>query len=148
MEENTPLATPEDDRWRMIRDLAVLQFKLVVDGLRDLLLVPASLVAAIVSLASGTGGRPGPQFYRLLAFGKQSEHWINLFGALKNAPPDPEIEGRFPATDIDDVVSRVESFVVEEYRRGGMTAQAKDRLDRALDALQRRGRGNCDESEQ
>ena len=148
MDDNTPESLPEADRWRMLRDLAVLQVKLVVDGLRDLLLVPASVVAGILSLATGSDGRPGPQFYRLLAIGKQSEHWINLFGALKNAPPDPEIESRFPATDLDDVVSRVEGFVVDEYRRGGMTAQAKDRLDRALDALQRRGRGYRDNDEQ
>ena len=125
------------DRWTMIRDIAVLQAKLIVDGLRDLALVPASLIAGIVSLVSGSDGRPGDQFYRLLRIGKQSERWINLFGAMKNAPPDLEHIEQFPAANMDDLVGRLETFVVDEHRRGGITAQAKDRLDKALDAINR-----------
>ncbi|MDH5457008.1 MAG: hypothetical protein OEY37_13095, partial [Gammaproteobacteria bacterium] len=125
----------------LIRDIAVFQAKLVVDGLRDLLLVPASLIVGIVSLASGIDGRPGTQFYRLLGVGKESERWINLFGALRNAPPDLELPEPFPDADIDDIVGRIEGFVIDEHKRGGMTAQAKERFDKALDALQRKTRG-------
>jgi hypothetical protein len=39
---------------------------------------------------------------------------------------------------MDDIVSRVESFVVDEYQRGGVTAQAKSRIDEALDRLRRK----------
>ena len=35
-------------RWTLLRDLGVLQVKLLVDGLRDIILVPASLIAGIV----------------------------------------------------------------------------------------------------
>jgi len=142
MNEAPPEQASSPDRWSLIRDVAVFQFKLLVDGLRDLILVPASLVAGVVSLLSGEGGRPGSEFYRLLSIGKESEHWINLFGALENAPPDLEQPGHFPDADIDAFVRRIEGFVVEEHRRGGMTAQAKDRFDQALDALERRrGKG-------
>jgi len=125
------------DRWTLVRDIAVLQVKLVVDGLRDLFLVPASLIAGIVSLASGDDGRPGHQFYQLLGMGKQSEHWINLFGALRNAPPELQHFQEFPEAGIDDLVGRLETFVVDEHRRGGMTAQAKARLDKMIDAISR-----------
>lgn len=124
--------------WALIRDIAVLQVKLVVDGLRDLILVPASLVAGIVSLVKTRDGKPGSEFYALISVGKQSERWINLFGAIRNAPPDIIEENRFGEADIDDIVSRVESFVVDEYKRGGVTAQAKHRIDKALEAMQRR----------
>ena len=63
-------------------------------------------------------GKPGDEFYRLVSVGKQSEHWINLFGALDNAPDHVFEEHYFGAADIDDLVSRVESFVVDEYQRG------------------------------
>jgi hypothetical protein len=134
---------PEDktdltDSWVLIRDVAVLQAKLVVDGLRDLILVPLSLIAGIVSLASGEKGVPGTQFYRLLAVGKQSESWINLFGALANAPPDLEQDLHFPDTDMDEIVGRIEAFVVDEERRGGMTAQARRRFEKAIDAMQKK----------
>jgi len=139
---NMPSDTPQDPnaRWTLIRDIVVFQGKLLVDGLRDLVLVPASLVAGIMSLASGSHSQPGTQFYRLLAVGKDSEHWINLFGALRNAPPDLEQFEPFPTADIDDIVGRVEAFVVNEHKRGGMTAQARERLEKALEALRERQR--------
>lgn len=126
------------DRRTLIRDVAMFQAKLIVDGFRDLLLVPVSLVAGLVSLMSGKGDEPGPHFYRLLGLGKQSEQWINLFGALKNAPPDMEVMDPFPDADMDDIVGRIESFVADEERRGGMTAQARERLETVLSRLQNR----------
>ncbi len=126
------------DRRTLIRDVAMLQAKLIVDGFRDLVLVPVSIVAGISSLTSGKGSEPGPQFYHLLDLGKQSEKWINLFGALKNAPPDMKQVQPFPDTDLDDIVGRIESFVVDEEKRGGMTEQARERLERLLSRLENR----------
>lgn len=137
---NAPLQkdAPNTERWTLIRDVGVLQVKLVVDGLRDLVLVPLSLIAGIVSLVATRDGRPGPQFYQLMAWGKESEHWINLFAASKNAPVELE-ETRVPGNrDIDEIVERFESFVKDEVRRGGVTSQAKGRLDKILDALERK----------
>lgn len=123
------------DNRTLIRDVAVLQAKLIVDGLRDLVLVPASLVAGLISLASGRDGRPGPLFYQLLSMGKQSEQWINLFGAMQNAPPDLDLPQPFPDTDMDEIVGRIEAIVVDEEKRAGMTSQARARLERALRRL-------------
>ena len=99
----------------------------------------ASLLAGIASLVTGSGGQPGRQFYSLLEFGKQTERWINLFGALRHAPGSPNRGARMPAGEFDDLVERLEGFVVDEVRRGGVTARAKERLDRILDAMQRGG---------
>ena len=74
----------------------------------------------------------------MLQYGKESERWINLFGAVKNAPESVQEQSPFADNDIDDIVHRVESFVVDEYKRGGVTAQAKKRMDDFLDAMQRR----------
>ncbi|MDH3533471.1 MAG: hypothetical protein OEO82_11120 [Gammaproteobacteria bacterium] len=123
--------------WTLIRDVGVLQIKLLVDGFRDLVLLPASLLAGMASLVQSDKGKPGPQFYRLLALGRQSDHWINLFGALKNSPEHYAGDSKFGSADFDDVVARVETFIVDEYQRGGVTRQAKERLDRALAAMQR-----------
>ena len=60
MEDNKPIESHNSGSWTLIRDAAVLQVKLVVDGLRDFLLVPASLIAAIASLVTAKDGRPGP----------------------------------------------------------------------------------------
>jgi len=122
-------------QWNLIRDLAVLQVKLVVDGFRDIVLLPASIIAAIVSFTQSENGVPGPQFYNLLALGKQSERWINLFGALKNAPEGVDQASEFGNLDMDSIVTKVETFVVAEYKRGGVTAQAKSRIDEALKTM-------------
>jgi len=42
--------------------------------------------------------------------------------------------------NIDELVVRVESFVVDEYKRGGMTSQAKEQIDKALNAIQQRSK--------
>jgi len=128
------------DRWTLARDIAVLQAKLIVDGLRDLVLVPASLVAGIISLVSFDDGKPGSQFYHLLGVGKQSERWINLFGALKNAPPDLEHIEPFPDADMDELVGKLETFVKSEQSRGEVTTQAKERLEKVLKAMNRNRR--------
>jgi len=139
-----PLPEKKDsasERWTLARDIGVLQAKLVVDGLRDLLLVPASLIAGLVSLLSSKGDKPSHYFYQLLDIGKQSEHWINLFGALKNAPADLRQVEPFPGADMDELVGRLETFMVEEHKRGGITAQAKDRMDKVIKAINS-GRGS------
>jgi hypothetical protein len=138
METNPPEVEQYPDRWTLIRDLAVFQAKLIVDGFRDLVLVPASLIAGIVSIVSGTKDRPGPHFYQLVGVGKQSERWINLFKSYENAPAEVRQEYDFGVADMDDLVGRFESFVVDEYQRGGVTKQAKDRIDQALNAIQRK----------
>lgn len=140
--ENTDNAP---DRWTLIRDIAVLQVKLIVDGLRDLILVPVSLVAGIISLAKSDTGA-GNEFYELLSLGRKSERWINLFGAADQVPASGHDYVNFPDEDIDALVGRVESFMVDEYRKGGVTKQAKERLDKAIDSLHKlasgKGRGD------
>ena len=127
------------NRRDLIRDIAVLQVKLVVDGFRDLLLVPVSLIVGLISLVTG-GPNPGIEFYELLRLGKRSEKWINLFGAAERMPVEALQERPLPVGDIDEMVTRVESFIVDEYKTGGVTKQAKERLDQALDILHRRVR--------
>jgi hypothetical protein len=127
------------DRWTLIRDVAVFQVKLVFDGMRDVVLLPISLVAGLVSLVKG-GGSPSSEFYDLLKVGRRSERWINLFGAASHYHGPQDEEDKFAVEDIDVMVSRVESFVVDEYRRGGVTAQAKARLDTALDLIHKKAR--------
>lgn len=137
-DEQAQAESGNPDRWTLIRDIAVFQVKLVVDGFRDLILVPVSIVAGIVSLLKSGG--PGAEFYDLLRFGRRSEVWINLFGAADDGPGAQAGEDLFPGEDIDGLVRKVESFVIEEYRKGGVTTQAKERLDKAIDTLNRMGR--------
>jgi len=137
MSENAEQMKPLDKR-TLVRDVAVFQFKLIVDGLRDFVLVPVALIAGLISLVSGDGGRPGPQFYQLLNVGKKSEDWIDLFGAMRNAPPDLVDRVRFPNASMDEILDNIETFVIDEEKRGGITTQARQRFDKALRGFQDR----------
>ncbi|MEM6708752.1 MAG: hypothetical protein AAF648_08205 [Pseudomonadota bacterium] len=65
-------------RARLVWYLLVFQFKLGLDGLRDLLLSPIVLVAGVLGVLEG-GSDPGRYLRRVIAFGRTTEHWINLF---------------------------------------------------------------------
>jgi hypothetical protein len=130
----TEKASQGVSRWRLVRDVGVLQVKLIVDGVRDLMLVPASLIVGVMSLVSSENGKPGPQFYQLLEWGKQTEQWIDLFGAVKNSPEKLVQTPSFSGQGMDDIVERFEAFIVDEYKSGGVTAQAKEHLDKILRA--------------
>lgn len=120
-------------RWILIRDALVFQAKLFLDGLRDFIMMPISLGAAVLDLL-GVGPRAGRQFYDLLVFGRRTELWINLFGAAEHAEALPESHG----PGVDRLVEKMERLVRQEYERGGITTGAKEAVDRALDRLQRR----------
>ncbi len=121
-------------RWELVCDVIVFQGKLIVDGVRDALLMPISIVAAIMDLL-GIGRRAGRTFYDVILLGRDTEHWINLFGAADRLLPGSAEES--PPAGLDVLVRRMEDAVVEEYERGGITASAKDAVDRAIDKLQR-----------
>ncbi len=122
-------------RWELIRDIAVFQLKVGVDALRDLALVPVSLVAGALDLISG-GEKPGRLFYDVLDAGRRTEDWINLFGDL-HGHRSSQTRGHLDAAQdtVDSVVARLENLIVEQYERGGMTATAKNAIDRSLDAF-------------
>lgn len=137
MQDTTP-KEPQPDNRTLIRDVVVFQFKLIVDGLRDFVLVPVSLLAGLLSLVTSEKGKPGAQFYQLLDTGKKTEDWIDLFGALRHAPPDLVDGIHFPDANMDEILDRFEDFMVDEERRGGVTAQARERFEKALRSLKDR----------
>jgi hypothetical protein len=117
-------------RWLLMRDLAVFQGKLLLDGLRDALLAPVALVTGIVGLISGRD-KAHSLFYSVLRGGHRLERWINLFGAVE---PRRLEEG----AQVDDVVERVETMLRAQAAKGGVTQSTKERIDAILDAIQRK----------
>ena len=101
----------QSPRNRLIREAAVFQLKLLIDGLRDALLIPVSLLAMLIGVFRG-GDDCDREFRRVLKLGRRSERWINLFG---NARP----LGRPSRTgSMDAVLEQVETVVMEQYRKG------------------------------
>jgi len=122
-----------DGRWELIRDALVFQLKLMLDALRDLVFGPLSILAALFDLLTG-GDHPGRSFHAVLAAGGRTEVWINLFGAPRTSAPGVA-ESR--DVTVDSLVKQVESLVVDQFERGGVTASAKRAIDRSLDSIAR-----------
>ncbi|MFQ5691134.1 MAG: hypothetical protein ACE5HQ_12790 [Gemmatimonadota bacterium] len=123
-------------RWELVRDALVFQGKLFLDGVRDLVLGPLSLIAAVLDLL-GVGRTAGRHFYDVVLLGRKTEDWINLFGSADALLPT-ELRDDSPR-GLDVLVARLERLVMQEYERGGITASAKRVVDRALDNVQTRG---------
>ncbi len=130
--------TPVPAHWALLRDVGVFQLKLLLDGVRDLLLSPVSLIAAAAGLVFDAD-RPGRLFHEVLRFGRRTDHWIALFSAAgpEGSPSSPE-PGRdvAPSIGVDSLVARVEDLLADEVERGGLTAQAKESIDRVLERVQ------------
>lgn len=114
-------------RWQVLRDMLAFQFKLMVDGIRDLMLSPMSIFAALAGVLF-LPEDPGKWFYKTLRLGKRSEEWINLFGAESNEPD---------SISTDTYIRKVEDAIVNEYNKGGVLKKVKDNTDNVLDKLNR-----------
>lgn len=124
-------------RWSLIRDLTVFVAKASLEALRDLALIPAALVAGVAGLLLSPS-RPDRYFQEILELGDRFDDFVDLFGREARRQREPGQLGR-PSDDeirADDVFDRVENLLVDEFNRGGVTAQAKEAIDRGLDALQ------------
>lgn len=124
---------PAVTRWVLLRDVAVFHGKLVLDGLKDILLSPVSLGAALISLFNRED-ETGRQFYEVLHAARRLEDWLNKYGDADRIPP-PGFAVKREGESIDAMIARVEELVKRQYERGGVTASAKDAIDRALDAV-------------
>ena len=118
-------------RIRLIRESATLQLKLLIDGFRDALLIPVSLVATLIGLLRG-GKDCDTEFRRVIMLGRRSERWINLFGHQR-----PLGFGN-PAGSMDRILEQVESIVVEQYKKGKSAVDARDEVRKVIDEETRR----------
>ena len=101
--------TDRGTRWRIVRDVAVFQFKCGLEALLDLTLIPISLAAAGLDLLVGNWRRPR-FFHAVLRFGERCEDWINLWGVAPNSVADTRL-------GVDAVMQNIEA-VIRNSRTG------------------------------
>jgi hypothetical protein len=122
-----------DERWRFWRDVLVFELKMFIGNLRDLALMPVSVVAAMIDLVS-KGKREGSLFYRVLRWGAHSEEVLDAYSPIRDELQDRKVN---PNYTVDAVVARLEGVLVREYEKGGTAATIKAALDRTIDQLHR-----------
>jgi hypothetical protein len=102
-------------RGQLLRHILVFQFKLAMDGIRDVLLSPISVIAALAGILTNHPD-PSRYFNQLLQLGHRSDQWINLFNSHSK---DSE------SSTADDFVREAESIVRSELEKGGVMPRPK-----------------------
>jgi hypothetical protein len=122
MIENEPLESPphHDTRVRLVVEVVLFQLKLAADGIRDLLLMPVSIIAAIAGLVAG-GEHPEMYFRKVQNFGRKSEHWLNLFGHRRRG------------NTADELVRPLEETLLAQIRSGGRLDRGAKQINQILD---------------
>jgi hypothetical protein len=127
-----PSKPNKDERWKFMRDVVVFQLKMFLDNVRDLVLMPVALGAALIDLLL-RGEREGTLFYKVLRWGWHSEKVIDVYSAIENhSQGDFEIGRDYT---VDGVIARLENVVAREVEKGGTAASIKNAMDRAIDQL-------------
>ena len=132
VEMPTPLP-PSNTRLSFIRDAVVFQGKLLLDGIRDLFLMPVALVVSIIDLITPTDP-PGRRFYEVVHFGRQTERWIDLFEAAGRAPDASEQRLGIELPSLDECVNQFEQRIRAERENGDISASARDAIERIVAA--------------
>jgi hypothetical protein len=122
-------------RWRFFRDVLVFQLKLILGNLQNFLLLPVSLVAALLDFVM-PGKDHGERFYWVLSWGRKTDEMINIYGAIGGyhaTGPDETADAKYT---VDAVIAKLEGAIVREYEKGGTAASLKEAVDKAVDEMQ------------
>ena len=96
-----------------LRDFAIFQLKLLLDGAVDLVAFWLSIGAILVDFVAGRGRRPR-LFYSVVRLSERFDKWINLHGVVQRMDESEAEEGLFGGTselDDDNLVSEIERLV-------------------------------------
>ena len=94
--------THRGSRLRLLRDVVVFQFKLGMEALLDITLIPVSLAAAGVDLVLGNWRQPR-WYHAVLRFGERCERRIDLWGVKAG--------GAATDLEIDAVMRSIETLI-------------------------------------
>ncbi len=98
-----------------VRDFFIFQFKLMLDGLKDIVVFNLSVGAMVLDFLSGRGRRPR-LFYSVVRLSERWDLWLNLNGAVARMEAGEDDDGLFGASEAgsDTLLGQIEQLV-----RGG-----------------------------
>jgi hypothetical protein len=135
MTDNTPQLTSNTEphaRWKFMRNVAVFQFKLLLNNLHNFVQAPLTIIVALVDLIFKTDPE-GARFYKLLEYGRTIDDSIDIYSVVAHRQRSLNAD-----YTVDNLVSKLEGVIIREYDKGGSAASIKAAVDRAMDELQAR----------
>lgn len=122
----------KQDIWDKTRELLLFQLKLFADAARDLLLSPVAIVCYILDL-NHSGPKKDSHFEKLMAFGRRTDHHINLFKHSRSYKKG--------MMTVDDAAKVVEETLVNEIKTGELTEKGYQAVKDALGKRFKNGNG-------
>jgi hypothetical protein len=120
-----------------VRDFAIFQVKLVLDGAKDFFAFWLSIFAITLDFIAGRGRRPR-LFYSVVRASERFDKWINLHSVIQQMDESGTDDGLFGGSEAgtDSLVGQIEQLV-----RGGdaQRAQARERLKERGEDLKEKG---------
>lgn len=122
-------------RRSLLRDVLLLQLKLLLDAVRDVALSPLTLAAATLDFLLA-GRLPPRYFHAVLRLGERSDEWIDLWAATRGArSTDRE--------NVDAMLARIEE-VISDPKTGARRARVLKRwAERQVSRARQRGDGKA-----
>ncbi|HUF75321.1 MAG TPA: hypothetical protein VMM35_03540 [Longimicrobiales bacterium] len=119
-----------------LRDFAIFQLKLALDGLKDLVVFNVSIVAVVLDFIAGRGQRPR-LFYSVVRASERWDRWLNLHGVMERLDEGESEDGFFGASDAgaDSLIGQIEELVRGgdeprgKRKPGGRPSEADDLAD-------------------
>ena len=95
-----------------LRDFAIFQLKLILDGAIDFAAIWLSVGAIVIDFFAGRGKRPR-LFYSVVRMSERLDKWINLHGVIERMDQADAEDGLFGVSDPedDDLVTEIERLV-------------------------------------
>ncbi|HSW28176.1 MAG TPA: hypothetical protein VLH75_01670 [Longimicrobiales bacterium] len=100
-----------------LRDFAIFQLKLWLDGMKDLGVIVLSTGALALDMIAGKGRRPR-LFYSVIRASERFDRWLNLHAAMERLEAGESDDGLFGASTAgeDTLLGQI-----EQLTRGGDT---------------------------
>ena len=161
-------------RWQLIRESIKFQIKLILDAARDLILSPVAIICTVLDLVKGNSKQDG-HFQRLMHWGHNTDHWLNLFGDLpvnakeassvdaanntdknpnttqgnysKSTTENPNLVKNQLDENFDKLFGKIERLLEEQQQAGGLTAVAKQKIELYLTSLNSNRKGKVSQTQ-
>lgn len=98
----------------LLRDLAIFELKLFLDGVGDLIISQVAIIAVAADILLPTERR-GARFYWVMRKAEKWDRWLSLYGAANQA--DIEQDGLFGASPAgsDTLLGKLEAYVTGRW---------------------------------
>lgn len=103
----------------LLRDLIIFQVKLLLDGLKDIVLSPLSIAAVLWDMVPSRNSPRGRAFYQVLKVGERFDLWLNLYNPSHAVRKDHEGLLEAGAHSADSLMGKLEQLARAEAEKKG-----------------------------